>query len=147
MASGGKREGAGRKAGTPNKPKVKPRSEFKPRKLSAERLAAQLDVTPEKAPLAFLLAVMRDELMDKEGQPIEVKFSQRLTAAIQAAPYVHPRLASVEVKGDPAQPLTIQSEIGKALAELAERARGFTINGKAEAIDLEPSSLPSPDDD
>jgi hypothetical protein len=145
MGAGGRREGAGRKAGTPNKVKVKPRAEFKPRKLSAERLAAQLDVTPERAPLAFLLAVMRDELTDRAGKPVEVKFSQRLTAAIQAAPYVHPRLASVEVKGDPAQPLTIQSEIGKALAELAERARGFTISGKAEAIDLEPTSLPNPD--
>lgn len=137
MGHGGKREGAGRKGGiTP----------IKPRKLSAERLAAQLDVTPERAPLAFLLAVMRDELTDREGKPVEVKFSQRLTAAIQAAPYVHPRLSSVEVKGDPSQPLTVQTEIGKALMELAERARGFTIDGKAEADDvLEPAMLPDAD--
>lgn len=146
MTAGGKREGAGRKAGTPNKPKIKPRDEFKPRKLSAERLAAQLSLVPEKTPLNFLLMVMEDKLVDKDGQKIEVKFSHRLTAAIQAAPYVHPRLASVEIKGDPAQPLTVQSEIGKALAELAERARGFTINGKAEAVDvMEPAGLPSTD--
>lgn len=146
MTAGGKREGAGRKAGTPNKPKIKPRSEFKPRKLSAERLAAQLSLAPERTPLNFLIKTMEDDLFDVEGKKIPIKFSQRLLAAIQAAPYVHPKLSSVEVKGDPSQPLTVQTEIGKALMELAERARGFTIDGKAEADDvLEPATLPEPD--
>lgn len=138
MAHGGKREGSGRKAGSLNR--------MKPRKLSSERLAAQLSLAPEDTPLHFLLGVMQDKLTDKEGKPIEVKFSHRLTAAIQAAPYVHPRLSSIELKGDPSQPLTVQTEIGKALAELAEKARGFTINGKAEAVDImEPAGLPSTD--
>lgn len=131
MGHGGKREGAGRKGGT---------MPIKPRKLSAERLAAQLDVTPERTPLAFLLAVMRDELVDKKGEPVEVKFSHRLQAAIQAAPFVHPRLASVEVKGNASEPLTIQSDIGRALKELAERARHMQVID-AETIDvLEPST-------
>lgn len=145
MSHGGARQGAGRKAGTPNKPRIRPRDEFKPRKLSRERLAAQLNVTPEKTPLAFLLAVMRDELVDAAGAKIDVKFSQRLTAAVQAAPYVHPRLASVEVKGDPTRPMTIESDIGKALAELAEMARGrnIVIDGNAEV--LEPATLAGPD--
>lgn len=133
MGHGGKREGAGRKGGT---------TPIKPRKLSAERLAAQLDVTPERTPLAFLLAVMRDELVDKEGKPVEVKFTHRLQAAIQAAPFVHPRLASVEVKGNASEPLTLQSDIGRALKELAERARQMKVID-AEAMDvLEPATLP-----
>ena len=48
-------------------------------------------------PLDHLLAVMRDETADP---------AKRLQAARDAAPYLHPRLASVQVNGD----LTITHE-------------------------------------
>lgn len=147
MPSGGKRDGAGRPAGstgpyTPRKPKG-PHT-----KIQREKVLNAVSTDPKKTPLAFLLAWMQDEAFDRKGNRIDLKFSQRLEAAIAAAPYVHARLASIEVKGDPTQPLTVQTEIGKALMELAERARGFTINGKAETDDvLEPATLPAPDEE
>lgn len=74
MAHGGSRPGAGRKAGSPNK-------------ASAEREAA---ITASGlTPLEYMLQVMRDE-----AQPPPV----RLDAAKSAAPYVHPKLSSAEVK-------------------------------------------------
>ena len=48
-------------------------------------------------PLDHLLAVMRDEAADP---------AKRLQAARDAAPYMHPRLASVQMRGD----LTISHE-------------------------------------
>ena len=76
MARGGSRAGAGRKAGTPNK-------------ASAERQAevAASGLTP----LDYMLSIMRDE--DKV-------FDVRLDAAKAAAPYVHPKLASVDMNAD-----------------------------------------------
>lgn len=47
-------------------------------------------------PLDFMLGVMRNE-----ANPQDV----RLDAAHKAAPYVHAKLASVELKGDPDQPI------------------------------------------
>lgn len=73
---GGTRPGAGRKPNSPNK-------------ASIER---QLEVAATgETPLDFMLRVMRDE--GKE-------FAQRLDMAKAAAPYVHPRLSSVEQKLD-----------------------------------------------
>jgi hypothetical protein len=73
---GGHRPGAGRKPGTPNK-------------ASAERQAeiAASGLTP----LEFMMGVLRDELKP---------FEDRFEAAKAAAPYVHPRLASVEMSAD-----------------------------------------------
>ncbi len=73
MARGGSRAGAGRKAGAPNK-------------ATAERQAevAASGLTP----LEYMLQIMRDE----ERLP-----DVRLDAAKAAAPYVHPKLAAVEM--------------------------------------------------
>jgi hypothetical protein len=72
---GGNRPGAGRPKGVPNK-------------ANAERQAAI--AASGLTPLDYMLAVLRDENAD--GQ-------RRLEAAKSAAPYVHPRLASIEHAG------------------------------------------------
>lgn len=76
MARGGKREGAGRKPGTPNKVTQEQR----------EAVAAS-----GLTPLEYMLELMRDSGADE---------SKRLDAAKAAAPYVHPRLAAVEHSGE-----------------------------------------------
>lgn len=83
MAKGGKREGAGRKPGVPNK-----------------RTAAQAEAIEASGltPLEFMLTVLRDEGQTKED---------RMWAAEKAAPYVHAKLASVEHKGEDGGPLQI----------------------------------------
>lgn len=68
MSRGGKREGAGRPVGAENKVSAEQRAE-----IAASGLT----------PLAYMLAVMRDEAADE---------AKRLDAAKAAAPYVHPRL-------------------------------------------------------
>ena len=71
---GGKRTGAGRKKGEPNK-----------RTAEAQAMAESTGITP----LEYMLSVMRgsgDERM-------------RMSAAVAAAPYVHAKLASIEVSG------------------------------------------------
>ena len=76
MANGGKREGAGRKPGIPNK-------------ASAQR-EARIAAGGE-TPLDYMIRVMRDD-----DQPSE----RRDEMAKAAAPYVHPRLTSAEVKSE-----------------------------------------------
>lgn len=75
MTRGGKRENAGRKAGTPNK-------------ATAERQAevAASGITP----LDYMLQILRDA-----SKPLE----DRMEAAKSAAPFVHPKLAAVELSG------------------------------------------------
>ncbi len=87
MARGGWRPGAGRKKGALNK-----------RTQEIVAAAKSDGITP----LEFLLATMRDESRD---------YAQRLSAAKDAAPYMHPRLANVEVKGDAESPLEIITRI------------------------------------
>lgn len=70
---GGKRPGAGRKAGTPNKAT---------QKRQAEVAASGL------TPLDYMLNILRDE-----GAAPDMRFE----AAKAAAPYVHPKLASTEL--------------------------------------------------
>lgn len=72
---GGKRPGAGRKAGVPNKVTVKREKE-----LSVGGLM----------PLDYMLTVLRNDLESEE---------RRGWAAEKAAPYCHPRLTSTEVSG------------------------------------------------
>jgi hypothetical protein len=71
---GGKRPGAGRKPGVPNK--------------RTAALQAEVEASGV-TPLQFMLARMRDEAADPRD---------RLNAAISAAPYVHARLSSVDLK-------------------------------------------------
>jgi hypothetical protein len=83
MPKGGRREGAGRKAGAATK---------KARE-SADRLAAD-----GLLPLDYLVGVMRQTM-----QFDEVRFE----AAKCAAPYMHPRLASVEATGKDGGAITV----------------------------------------
>jgi len=107
MAKGGFRAGAGRKTGT---------SDREMRKVNVEKVLQSIGTGPDKTPLAFMLGIMQSDQSD-------IKISERIQCAIAAAPYVHPRLSSVEVKGDANAPLQIQSDIGQALAKLADLAR------------------------
>jgi hypothetical protein len=81
---GGKRSGAGRPSGAPNK-------------ATAEQRAAI--VASGLAPLDYLLSVLRDESADPH---------ERMEAAKSAAPYVHPRLASIEHGGKDDSPIELK---------------------------------------
>ena len=70
---GGKRPGAGRKFGVKNKAT-----------LERERIAERTGITPRE----YMLAIMRDEKEPK---------SRRDFMAVSVAPYIHPRLTSVDV--------------------------------------------------
>lgn len=76
MASGGKRIGAGRRAGVPNKANAEREA----------RIAAE-GITP----LDYMLQVMRDD-----QQPTD----RRDDMAKAAASYVHPRLSNIESKSE-----------------------------------------------
>lgn len=73
MATGGKREGAGRKKGVPNK-----------------KTQEQVDAIKATGltPLEYFASIYQDE---------EQTESTRLDAAKAAAPYIHPKLSSTEV--------------------------------------------------
>jgi hypothetical protein len=99
---GGARRGAGRPAGSATK---------------RTREIADKAMTEGVSPLEFMLAVMRSEDPEpKEGEEIDYRLAQmrlemRFEAAKAAAPYIHPRLAAVEVSGDPNNPLTMIGRI------------------------------------
>lgn len=78
---GGKRPGAGRKPGVPNK-----------RTQETQKAVEESGLTP----LEYMLSVMRNELEEPRA---------RLNAAISAAPYVHAKLSSVEMTGKDGDPL------------------------------------------
>lgn len=83
---GGAREGAGRKPGIPNK-----------RTAELQKAVARAGITP----LDYMLGIIRDTSID---HPI------RLDAAKAAAPYVHPKLASIEHSGPDGGPIPITFE-------------------------------------
>jgi hypothetical protein len=78
---GGKRPGAGRKPNTPNKATQKRQEE-----VAASGLT----------PLDYMLSVLRNDL-----EPPEMRFE----AAKAAAPYVHPKLSSIESSGKDGGPI------------------------------------------
>ena len=84
MARGGKREGAGRKQGQATKLNE-----------DARRMAAAGGVLP----LDYMLGVLRDPKAEEK---------RRDWAAKEAAPYLHARLASTEVKGEGGGPLKVE---------------------------------------
>lgn len=86
MARGGKREGAGRKPGSAN---------TRTREI-ADAISEGL------TPLEYLTSIYRDPDADA---------ARRIDAAKAAAPYVHPRLNSVEHKGDSDNPLEVITRI------------------------------------
>lgn len=85
MARGGKRPGAGRKAGAPNKATA-----------ARQKAVTESGLTP----LDYMLSIMRDEQMTTES---------RFEAAKAAAPYVHPKLANVEHSGPNGGPIQTES--------------------------------------
>lgn len=84
MPRGGRRPGAGRPKGARNKASAR---------LQAE--VASSGVTP----LAYLLAILRDETETTE---------RRMEAAVKAAPFVHPRMTAVDVNGTVDGSLTVE---------------------------------------
>lgn len=99
---GGKRVGAGRKAGSATK---------KTREIAEK--AAQEGITP----LEFMLAVMRAP-SDHEDPKVQcAREAMRFEAAKAAAPYIHPRLAAVEHSGK----VTMRT-LAEELAELNGQA-------------------------
>ena len=84
MAHGGKREGAGRKAGA-----VTERTREVADRASDEGLT----------PLEYMLDVLRD---------IDADPKDRMWAAEKAAPYVHAKLASVEHTGKEGGPMVLE---------------------------------------
>jgi hypothetical protein len=87
MTSRNRAKTGGRVKGTPNK--------------ATAAKAAQIAASG-LTPLDYLLSVMRD---DKEHS------DARRDAAKAAAPYVHPKLASVELKGDRDNPLIHEIDV------------------------------------
>lgn len=87
MAKGGARPGAGRKPGVPNK-------------RTAETAAAV--EASGLTPLAYLTSLYRDE-----GNDLSVRFE----AAKAAAPYVHAKLAAVEMSGKDGGPVEMVTRI------------------------------------
>lgn len=83
MAGGGRRIGAGRPKGVPNK-------------ATAAQKAAVIE--SGLTPLDYMLTIMRDEACEN---------AQRLDAAKAAAPYVHAKLSSVEANVNGELGLTI----------------------------------------
>lgn len=88
MARGGKRTGAGRKKGSVSR--------------RSQEVAAAV-VSNGELPLAYMLRVMRDKATDQQ---------RRDEMAKAAAPYVHPRLSSID--GD----FNVNLRHEQALAEL-----------------------------
>jgi hypothetical protein len=84
MARGGKRDGAGRKAGSLTK---------------RTRQVAEGVIGEGQTPLEYMLGVMRDPTKEH---------ALRADMAKAAAPYVHARLAAIEHTGKDGGPLTLE---------------------------------------
>lgn len=99
---GGARKGAGRKPGSATK---------RTREIADQ--AASEGLTP----LEFMLEVMRNEpSQDLDSRELFQAITLRFEAAKAAAPYVHPRLSSVELDAD----VTIRT-LAQELAELNDK--------------------------
>lgn len=98
MAVGGARAGAGRKKGGQNT-----------KTAEIARKAAEGGITP----LEYMLQVLRDPIPEDADPAVKVAMvGMRFEAAKAAAPYMHPRLAAVELSGG----ITVSHE--EALAAL-----------------------------
>lgn len=95
---GGKRPGAGRKKGSLT---------AKTQEIVAKAASQGL------MPLEYMLKVLRDETQSHD---------ERFKAAINAAPYLHPKLSSVEHKGDPDNPLETVTRIELTTPEGHDRS-------------------------
>jgi hypothetical protein len=93
MAHGGPRTGAGRKPGAATKLN------------EAARIAAAEGGT---MPLDYMLELLRN---------VHLPSDTRFEAAKAAAPYVHAKLASVEMTGDPENPLNVRHTIEQHIVD------------------------------
>jgi hypothetical protein len=85
---GGKRPGAGRKKGVPNK------ATQKRKEVAAKALDGGI------TPLDYMLTQMRAPIPADAEQAVKVAMmGLRFEAAKAAAPYVHPKLAAIEHRG------------------------------------------------
>lgn len=93
--NGGVRPGSGRKKGTPNK-----------KTAETIRKVEESGVTP----LEFMLNIMRKPDLGEFAEPAQIiaHNAMRFEAAKAAAPYVHAKLAAVEVTGKDGGALVIQ---------------------------------------
>ena len=87
------------------------------RKIDVDAIMNKVGTGPDKMPLPFLLAMMH------APDNIGIKLSERIQCAIAAAPYCHPRMASIEVKTENKSTLQTQSDLASALKDLARIAR------------------------
>jgi hypothetical protein len=82
-------------------------------KIKREAILAAQGITP----LDYMIGIVRNEQEDK---------TVRLDAAKAAAPYVHPRLQTTTLAGDPENPLKVDSmseiELARRLAFLMTKA-------------------------
>ena len=101
MPRGGHRPGAGRPKGSKQ---VR----------SSAPLIRRAKAAGKPMPLDYLLDVMNDPAQG---------LRERLSAAIAAAPYVHPRLASVQVSGEVKDRSQLNTDLLNALKDLSEIAR------------------------
>lgn len=92
---GGKRPGAGRKKGVPNK-----------RTAEVQAAVEESGITP----LDFMLNIMRTEPPETEDARVRLDYqAMRFEAAKAAAPYVHAKLAAIEHSGEMSLGVVIQA--------------------------------------
>lgn len=103
MSHGGPRKGAGRKKGTVSEA------------TRARKDIATAALNAGLTPLDYMLNILRDEKQEQ---------SARFTAAKEAAPYVHPRLAAVEHSGNDEKPLSFNIITGVPVADEPEELNG-----------------------
>lgn len=104
MARGGKRPGAGRNGNNFTNDPDKPMDKNAGRHSDAERdalrerakTASDLMGSVEKSPIEVMLLVMREAALTDEKTNKMTNPSMALSAAIAAAPYLHPKLATVD---------------------------------------------------
>jgi hypothetical protein len=109
MARGGKRPGAGRKPGTVSEATQR-------RKEVAERALAE-----GISPLDVMLTTMRtlwDQALDPDGRVVNLgKAMQANMVAKDAAPFLHPKLSSVEATGKDGAPLEHVHRIERVIVD------------------------------
>lgn len=106
---GGRRQNAGRKAGSATK---------KTREIANR--AAEEGITP----LEYMLRVMRQETDHEDPKIAIAREAMAFEAAKAAAPYVHPRLAAIEHTGPEGGPIQQTVELsGMSTETLAEIMR------------------------
>jgi hypothetical protein len=91
---GGARKGSGRPPGSATR---------RTREIADKAMAEGI------TPLEFMLNIMRSEPADIEDPRVLLDaLAMRFEAAKAAAPYIHPRLAAVEVSGDQDAPVRVE---------------------------------------